>query len=257
MSEDLLFARTGAVGRITFNRPHVRNALTFAMYDRLVAICAEAAADPTMRALILTGDGEKAFAAGTDPSEYNATPSPLDAQAYVDRLDAAFEALERCPVPTIAAIAGTCTGDGAILAACCDLRLGTASTRFGLPVARTLGHCLSRRNIDRLADLLGAARVKDLVFTGRLIEAAEAERIGVLNEIVADRAALDARADDVAAMLAEHAPQTLQAVKAALLDRRDGGDTTSDDDAIGSYLTETFREGRAAFVEKRKPRWTR
>ena len=256
MSEDLAFTRTGAIGRITFGRPHLRNALTFAMYDRLVAICAEIAADVTMRALILTGDGDKAFAAGTDPSEYNGAPSPLDARAYVDRLEAAFDALERCPVPTIAAIAGTCTGDGAILAACCDLRLGTQGTRFGLPVARTLGHCLSRRNIARLADLLGTARVKDLVFTGRLIEAAEAERIGVLNEIVADRAALDARAGQIAAMLAEHAPQTMQAAKAALLDRRDGRDAR-DDDAIGSYLTATFREGRAAFAEKRKPRWTR
>ena len=134
MSEDLAFTRTGAIGRITFGRPHLRNALTFAMYDRLVAICAEIAGDMTMRALILTGDGDKAFAADTDPSDYNGAPSPLDARAYVDRLEAAFDALERCPVPTIAAIAGTCTGDGAILAACCDLRLGHA--RHSLRPAR-------------------------------------------------------------------------------------------------------------------------
>jgi enoyl-CoA hydratase len=256
MSDDLLFTRSGAIGRITFNRPHARNALTFAMYDRLAAICAEVTADCTFRVLVLTGAGDKAFAAGTDPSEYNSVPSALDAQSYVDKLEAALDALERCPVPTIAAISGACTGDGAILAACCDLRIGDPSVRFGLPAARTLGHCLSRQNVARLADLLGAPRVKDLVFTGRLIEAAEAERIGALNEIVPS-GSLAARADEIAALLIEHAPQTMTAAKQALRDRREAIHATPDETATAGYLTDTFREGRSAYNDKRKPQWTR
>lgn len=257
MSEDLLFTRTGAVGRITFNRPHVRNAFTFAMFDQLAAACGEVAADPTLRALVLTGAGEAAFAAGTDASEYDSAPSLVAAHAYVGRLEAALAALERCPVPTLAAITGVCTGDGALVAACCDLRVGTASTCFGLPLARTLGHCLSGANIARLAELVGAARVRDLVVTGRLVEGAEAARIGVLNELVADGAALAARVEVLAAMLADHAPETVQAAKAALLALRPARAPDGDLQAVESFASATFQEGLAAFREKRKPRWRR
>ena len=254
MSEDLLFTRTGAIGHVTFNRPHARNALTFAMYDRLAAICAEVAADNTLRVLVLAGTGGKAFAAGTDPAEFDARPSDVDAARYVSRLEAALGALERCPVPTLAAVAGICTGDGALVAACCDLRIGSASTRFGVPMARTLGACLSARNVVRLADIIGPARVKDLVLTGRLVEAAEALHIGALHEVVPDHSLAD-RVAALAADLATHAPQTMAAAKAALLGRR--APHAADDAAIGGYLTDTFREGMAAFHAKRKPQWQR
>src|SRR5215469_12769218 len=116
VSEDLLYEIRDGIGRITFNRPEARNALTFAMYDRLAEISHEAGQDSRIQALILTGTGDKAFAAGTDITQFRAFGSPGDAISYEARLDRVLEALERCTKPTIAAIAGACTGGGAAIA---------------------------------------------------------------------------------------------------------------------------------------------
>ena len=194
-SEDLLYTVQDGIGHVTFNRPQARNAMTFAMYDRLAGICAEAGQDPSMRALVLTGAGDKAFASGTDISQFREFKTAEDALAYEERIDRVLTALERCPVPTIAAVSGACTGGGAGMAAACDLRIATRDARFGFPVARTLGNCLSISNYTRLAALVGPAAVKDMVFTARLLGAEEAKSVGFVTEIVEDRAALDARAD--------------------------------------------------------------
>ena len=138
---DLLYTVQDGIARVTFNRPQARNAMLFSMYERLAAICAEIEADPSIRVLLLTGAGEKAFAAGTDISQFRAFNTPQDALDYEARIDRVLGALERLRVPTIAAIAGACTGGGAGMAACCDLRIAAANARFGFPVARTLGNC--------------------------------------------------------------------------------------------------------------------
>src|SRR6202790_3525011 len=143
MSQDTLYEVKDGVGRITFNRPQARNAFTFRMYERLAKICQEAAGDSSVKVLVLTGAGEKAFAAGTDISEFKAFSPAEDALDYEARIDHVLSALERSPVPSIAAIAGACTGGGATIAACCDLRIGAANARFGIPIGRTLGNCLS------------------------------------------------------------------------------------------------------------------
>ena len=135
---------------MTFNRPQARNALTFAMYERMAEICDEINADRSIKALILTGAGDKAFASGTDISQFRAFKTPQDALDYEARIDRVLGTLEQCRVPVIAAIAGACTGGGAGIAACCDLRIGTATTRIGFPIARTLGNCLSMSNISRM-----------------------------------------------------------------------------------------------------------
>src|SRR4029078_536920 len=119
--------------------------------------------------------------------------------------------LERCRVPTIAAISGACAGGGAGIASCCELRIGTKTAKFGFPIARTLGNCLSMSNISRLTALIGPARVKDLIFTARLVTAPEAAAVGLLTEVVEDGAALKKRADEVAALIANHAPLTMNA----------------------------------------------
>ncbi len=170
-ADDLLYEVQGGVGRITFNRPQARNALTFAMYERLAEICEAANTDRALKVLILTGAGDKAFAAGTDINQFRAFKTPQDAIEYESRMDRVLGTLEACRVPTIAAITGACTGGGAGIAACCDLRIGTTTSKFGLPVARTLGNCLSMSNLSRFAALIGPARVKDIIFTARLIEA--------------------------------------------------------------------------------------
>ena len=124
--------------------------------------------------------------------------------------------LEQCRVPVIAAIAGACTGGGAGIAACCDIRIGTEATRIGFPIARTLGNCLSMSNISRLVSLIGPARTKDLIFKARLVEAPEALALGLLNEIVPDVETLQRRADETAKLVAGHAPITLEVTKEAV-----------------------------------------
>src|SRR3984893_16804031 len=167
-TEDLLYSVEDGIARITFNRPQARNALTFAMYEQMAAICETANNDRSIKAMILTGTGDKAFASGTDISQFRAFKSAQDALDYEARIGRVLGALEQCRVPTIAAIAGACSGGSAGIAACCDIRIGTESTRIGFPIARTLGNCLSMSNISRLVALVGPARAQDLNFTARL-----------------------------------------------------------------------------------------
>jgi len=255
-SGDLVFEPQDGVGWITFNRPQARNAFTFAMYERLAAICEQANGDHSIKVLVLRGAGDKAFASGTDINQFREFKAPQDALNYENRIDRVLTTLEQCRVPTIAAINGFCTGGGAGIAAACDLRIGTKSTKIGFPIARTLGNCLSMSNISRLTALIGAARVKDLIFTARLIDATEAASLGLLGEVVDDVAALDQRAQEVARLLAGHAPLTLNATKQAVarlqmrLTRDEGEDLI-----LMCYTSQDFREGLDAFLNERAPQW--
>ena len=252
MTEELLYTIQNGIGHIVLNRPHARNALTFAMYERL----AEIAANPgDAKALVLTGAGDKAFAAGTDIAQFRAFATADDAIAYEARLDRVLGALERCAIPTIAAIAGACTGGGAGIAAACDLRIAAANARFGFPIARTLGNCLSMANIARLSALIGPARVTDMIFTARLLNAQEAQATGLVGEILPDAEALAARATELATLVASHAPLTLRATKEAIRRMRDN--LPPDEDLIRlCYTSNDFREGMEAFLTKRPPVWT-
>ncbi len=256
-SSDILFDRRDGIGRITFNRPQARNAFTFAMYERLAQICEQANYDRSIKVLVLAGAGDKAFASGTDINQFRAFTTPQHALDYESRIDRVLTALEQCRVPTIAAINGACTGGGAGIAACCDLRIGTKAVRMGFPIARTLGNCLSMSNISRLTALVGPARVKDLIFTARLVGGEEAARIGLLHEVVEDAAALQQRADELALSIAGNAPLTLNATKQALarlmrrLSREEGEDLI-----LQCYMSRDFREGLDAFLNKRAPHWT-
>ena len=257
MSQEILYEVSDGIGRITFNRPEARNAFTFRMYERLAEICKQAVSDSSVKVLVLTGSDEKAFAAGTDISEFRKFSSAQDALDYEVRINALLDAFERIPIPTIAAIAGACTGGGTTIAACCDLRIGAANTRFGVPISRTLGNCLSMANYVRLAALLGSARVKEIIFTARLIDASEARSLGLLSEVLPDYAALQARAAELARTVASHAPLTLRATKEALRRIKERMIPAEDDDLIlGCYLSNDFREGLDAFLNKRPPKWT-
>jgi enoyl-CoA hydratase/carnithine racemase len=255
-SNDILFETRDGIGKVTFNRPQARNALTFAMYERLAEICDEANRDHSLKVLVLQGAGDKAFASGTDINQFRAFTTPQHALDYESRIDRVLTELERCRVPTIAAITGACTGGGAGIAACCDLRVGTKTTKIGFPIARTLGNCLSMSNLSRLTALIGPARVKDLIFTARLVGAEEAASLGLLNEVVEDVAALQQRSDELAALIASHAPLTLNATKQALvrlqhrLSREEGEDLI-----LMCYMSRDFREGLDAFLDKRQPEW--
>jgi enoyl-CoA hydratase len=257
MSQEILYEVKDSVGRITFNRPEARNAFTFRMYERLAEICQQASVDSSVKVLLLTGADEKAFAAGTDISEFRKFSTSQDALDYESRINALLDAFERIPIPTIAAIAGACTGGGTTIAACCDLRIGAANARFGVPIARTLGNCLSMANYVRLAALLGPARVKEIIFTGRLIDSGEARAIGLLSEVLPDYAALQSRADELARTVASRAPLTLRVTKEAL--RRIKDKMTPEENAnmiLTCYMSNDFREGLDAFLNKRTPNWT-
>jgi enoyl-CoA hydratase len=257
VSQELLYEVEDGLGRIAFNRPEARNALTFRMYERLAEILQEAENDTQLKALILTGAGEQAFAAGTDISEFKSFSAAEDALNYEARMDRVLDALERSRVPTIAAIAGACTGGGAAIATCCDIRIATSSARFGMPIGRTLGNCLSMANYARLVSLLGPARVKDIIFTARLIGAAEAHAAGLLSEVLPDHAALQSRANELARTVASQAPLTLRATKEALRRIKEEMTPKEDDSLIlMCYMSRDFREGIDAFLNKRAPKWT-
>src|ERR1700736_5940486 len=197
-AEELLIEQKGAVRWLTFNRPAARNALTWNMYDRLLQACEEIKADRTVRAVVLTGAGGQAFVAGTDISQFRAFKTAQDALDYEARGNLVMATLESVRVPTIAAIAGPCTGAGAAIAACCDLRIGSPSARYGFPIARTLGNCLSMANYTRAAALVGFARLKDLIMRARLMDAREMLACGLLSEVTPDEDSLLPRAQSLA-----------------------------------------------------------
>jgi enoyl-CoA hydratase/carnithine racemase len=256
LTEELLYDVRDGIARVTFNRPQARNALTFAMYERLAEICGAVNQDRSIRAMILTGAGDKAFAAGTDISQFRAFKTPQDALDYEARIDRVVGAIEECRVPVIAAIAGACTGGGGGIAAACDLRIAAANARFGFPIARTLGNCLSMGNLSRLAALIGFARAKEIILTARLVEAPEALAAGLVSEVLPDHAALMARAEELAKLLTGHAPLTMQATKEALRRLRPKLAAEEGRDLIlMCYMSRDFREGMEAFLAKRPPEW--
>lgn len=252
----LLEIRDDGIAVATLNRPQSRNALTIGMYERLADICGGIAPGGPVKVLIVTGAGEKAFGAGTDISAFRDVRTRDDAIAYEAKMERVMATIEATPVPTIAAIAGACTGGGAAIAGCCDLRIATADLRYGFPIARTLGNCLSMRNLARLAALIGASRTREILFTARLIGAEEAKAIGLVGEVLPDHAALMARAEELAAQLVRHAPLTLRATKEALRRLAAPGAPSSDEDLIAlCYTSADFREGMEAFLAKREPVW--
>jgi enoyl-CoA hydratase/carnithine racemase len=246
----------GSTAVITFNRPEARNALTWEMYEALVSACDRADTDPAVRVLIIRGNGG-AFAAGTDISQFRDFKTGDDGVFYEKRLDAVIDRIERVMKPTIAEVDGAAVGGGCAIAIACDFRICSDRARFGVPVARTLGNCLSITNTARLADIVGAARVKDLMLTGRLVDANEALAIGLATRVVPpDRVGAEART--LAAALAEHAPSTIIATKKMMLRLRDHRRPAADsaEDIIREcYGSKNFREGVAAFLEGRPPRW--
>lgn len=255
MSDEITDELRNGVMWVTFNRPEARNALTFGMYDRLAELCTTMPVDGSVKAVVILGAGGKAFAAGTDMTQFRAFETPQDALDYEKRIDEVLEAVERCPVPTIAAINGACTGGGGAIAAACDIRVASASLKFGFPIARTLGNCLAAGNLARLSELIGAARVREIIFTARLIEAEEALATGLVSEVLPDETALISRASELAVKVGSMAPLTLRATKEALRRNRAAVQVDDADLIISCYMSDDFRTGMEAFLAKKKPQW--
>jgi enoyl-CoA hydratase len=256
--EELITERRGDVRWITFNRPEARNALTWNMYSRLLEVCEQVNTERDVRAMVLTGAGGKAFVAGTDISQFRSFETAQHAVDYEARGNLVMSTLESVRVPTIAAIAGPCTGAGAMIAACCDIRIASPSVRYGFPIARTLGNCLSLPNYTRVTALLGFARLKDIIMRARLMDASELLACGMLSEVTADEESLATRAQQLAEEVAANAPLTLWATKEALRRVRDRliPDNADSDLIIACYTSHDFHEGVESFLAKRAPRWT-
>jgi enoyl-CoA hydratase/carnithine racemase len=252
-SSNVIWETAASVGTLTFNRPHARNALTWDMYEALVDAC-ERVDTSDLRVLIVKGAGG-AFAAGTDIAQFREFTSGDDGIAYERRLDAVIDRIERVRRITLAVVDGPAVGGGCAIALACDFRLCSPAARFGVPVAKTLGNCLSAANLARLVDLIGLARTKELLFSSRLVEAEEALALGIATRVVgSDR--LDAEADAMARDLCTRAPSTVEATKAVLQRLRDQRRPAPADDVIAAcYGSADFREGVRAFLEGRPPRW--
>lgn len=257
MSDELLIERRDGIVFVTLNRPQARNAMTFPMYEGLYKLATEANTDDAIKVIVITGAGEKAFAAGTDISQFTNFKTAADALAYEEKIDRIMTALENCQKPTIAAIAGAATGGGAAIASVCDLRIGAANARFGFPIAKTLGNCLSMANYARLAVMMGPTRVMDLVYTARLIDAQEMKAVGLLSEILPDHAALQARAEELARTILGHAPLTMRATKEAMRRLRAPLREIHGDDLVEMCFTsKDFAEGVESFLARRPAKWT-
>ena len=256
MTSDITSDLRGQTLWVTFNRPEARNALTFDMYEGLAEICSTVPEDGSVKALVIVGAGGKAFAAGTDMTQFRAFETEEDAWAYEDEITRVLTAVDMCPVPTIAAIHGACTGGGASIAASCDMRICSAQLKFGFPIARTLGNCLNAGNLARLTELMGAGRVRDMIFTARLVGAEEAMAIGLVSEVLADEDTLLTRADELAEQLGGMAPLTLRATKEAMRRNRDAAAVDDKDLIALCYMSQDFKHGLEAFLAKKKPEWT-
>ncbi|MGH8724675.1 MAG: enoyl-CoA hydratase-related protein, partial [Burkholderiales bacterium] len=182
--DEVLVAREGAIVTLTFNRPEARNAMTWGMYQRLYEVCEEVDADDAIRVLVLKGAGGKAFVAGTDISQFTKFTGPEDGIRYEKDGDKRSGRIARVKKPVIAQIQGYAVGGGFAITAGADIRIATPDARFGVPTARTLGNCLSMKNYAMFSDLLGPSRVKELMFTARLMTADEALTAGFVHEIV-------------------------------------------------------------------------
>ncbi|MGE0351328.1 enoyl-CoA hydratase/isomerase family protein [Hydrogenophaga sp.] len=244
----------GGIATVVFHRPAARNAMTWVMYQQLAEACERLAADTTVRAVLLRGAGGQAFVAGTDIAQFAHFHDGEDGIAYERQIDAGITQLASLPMPTIALVEGWAVGGGLAIATACDFRLATPGTKFGVPIARTLGNGLSMANIARLRAAWGHERVRRMLLLAEMVGADEALACGYLLA-TAPSEALGDEGLALAQRLVALAPVTQRVSKVAL-QRLAVHDLPDGDDLIRAvYGSEDFREGVSAFVEKRTPVW--
>ncbi|UTW51083.1 enoyl-CoA hydratase/isomerase family protein [bacterium SCSIO 12827] len=246
--------RNGAVAHLIFDRPQARNAMTWTMYEGLADACDEIMDDPSVRVAVFRGAGGKAFVAGTDIAQFGAFSSGDDGLAYEDKVETYISRVERLPMPTLCVVEGWAVGGGMAIANACDFRIATTGSRFGVPIARTLGNCLSAQNLRALTETLGLPMVKRMLMLAEMPEAEELLGHGYLLA-VAEADGIDALQAELVEKLLGHAPVTMRVTKEAL--RRLGTDLTPDDrDLIhAAYGSRDFKHGVESFVAKQKPAW--
>ena len=243
------------IAAVVFDRPAARNAMTWAMYEQLGNICQQLQADRSVRVTTFRGAGGQAFVAGTDIAQFQTFKTGQDGLAYEAQVDHIIGQLEALPMPTVALIEGWAVGGGLAIASTCDFRIATVGTRLGVPIAKTLGNCLSVANLARLTAAFGQARVKRMLMLAEMMNADEALACGYLNALVsADE--LQATGQQLCQRLMALAPVTQSVIKESLRRLVNHQLPDGDDLIQRSYASADFHEGVAAFVGKRPPVWS-
>lgn len=247
--------RSGPVTHLVLDNPGARNALTASMYEELEAACHQLAEDPALRLVVVRGEGG-AFAAGTDVRDLLEVRSGSDGVVYEAMITRVLDALRALDVMVVALVDGPAVGGGLAILACCDLVYATADARFGAPVARTLGNCVSPGTTARLRSLIGRAATTELLLTGRLMSASEAHSAGLVRSLVS-AAEFDSVVDDLLAQVSRCAPLSVAAAKefGRRLDDQLAAVESADvyDHVYGSA---DFHEGVDAFLAHRSPVWS-
>jgi enoyl-CoA hydratase len=250
----ILSETSGSIGTLTFNNPERHNAMSLDMWRAATDVLERFGQDAAVRVIVLTGAGGKAFVSGADISKFDSerasTDAVLEYNAAVDRFG---QVLGECSKPTIAMIRGYCVGGGVGIAVCCDLRIANETARFAVPAAK-LGLGYGYANMRRIMDLVGPQFVTEMLLTARQFDAAQAERIGLVNHVVAE-SEIESYVRDLAETIAANAPLTIRAVKRIVRELRSDDPNIAACDALVRQCFESadYREGRQAFLEKRKP----
>jgi len=248
-TEELQVRRRDGVVEVVFNRPERRNAFTAAMYDGMRELCDELRDDTGTRVLVLRGAGGKAFAAGNEISDF----LDRDAVAYEESIRQLLVALFELPQVTVAAVDGACVGGGLAVATHCDLRVCTPHSRFGYPIARTLGNALSASIVYRCATVFGESLTREMLLTSRLTTADRAYTVGAVMSVVDD---LDAEVSAVVDGLLSASAVTLRATKSQLVTRARSLEAEPESDSAllaEVYHGPDFAEGVRAFLAREKP----
>lgn len=253
MSE-LTVTRDGRVLNVVFNRPEQHNAMTWAMYDGLYEACEYADSEPGIGLMVLRGAGDRAFVAGTDIGQFAEFTSGEDGVDYEKRITRVLDRLADVSVPTLAGVHGYCVGGGLAIAAVCDLRTATRSARFGIPIARTLGNCLSMQTCNLLVQHLGPARTLDLVMNARMLTGEQAHDAGFVSELGGDEE-FDDMIEAAVERLLSHAPLTLWAIKQSVKEITRASLPHGDDIVARVYGSADFRSAVDAFRTKTEPQW--
>jgi enoyl-CoA hydratase/carnithine racemase len=258
-TDKMLSHKDGGVGIVTFNNPARLNAVSLDMWEATKRILDDFAADDDIRVVVLTGAGGKSFVSGADISKFESERANLEAaRAYNKKADAAYSSIAEFPKPTIAMIRGYCIGGGLGLATCCDLRVASDNSRFAVPAAK-LGLGYGYTGLKRLVDVVGPAFAKEIFYTARQFDAAEALTMGLINRAVPSEE-LEGAVKAITDMISANAPLTIKAVKFTV------GEILKDEGkrnlprvtemVEACFVSRDYNEGRAAFMEKRKPVFT-
>lgn len=258
MSDHILVEQGGGIATVVFNRPRMRNAVSFAMWGEIAAVTERLARDDDVRAIVYRGAGTEAFASGADISEFEENRKDTEtALRYTRNTEAAYASIRLCPKPTVAMVYGYCMGGAMALAMACDLRFAARGSKFGIPAAR-LSIIYGLDPVHQLVDLVGPAYAKDILYSARTVDDEEALRIGLIQRLLpADE--LAPYTHDYLQKIAANAPLSIRGTKAQVQAIFDGITDAHRERlaalGIQTFESEDYREGTRAFLEKRSPRF--